>query len=78
MTINIFANDWLLMVACNIVPFDSISIVIVEHSHARLGLSMKLNLLPVVGLSPWWSESSSRGPVLESGAISGWHGNLVG
>ena len=52
MTIDIFAYDWLLVVACNIVPFDSVSIVVVEDSHARLGLSMKLNLLPVVGLSP--------------------------
>ena len=60
LTLNIFANDWLLMVARNIMPLNPISIIVVQNCHARLGLSVELDLLSVVRLLPWWSEPGSN------------------
>jgi len=76
MSINIFTNDRLLVSASHIVPFDTISIIIVEDSHTGLSVTMQLCLLSVVRLR--YTQSTCVGPVMEpSGAIGGWHGHLV-
>jgi hypothetical protein len=36
MSLNIFTDDRFLMMTSNIVPFDSISIEVVQHSNTRL------------------------------------------
>lgn len=65
MSLNVLADDRLLVVAGNVVPFDSISVEIVQNSQARLGVTVLLDLLSVVGLSAWGVESSGEGPVME-------------
>jgi len=65
MSLNVLADDGLLVVAGNVVPFDSVSVEIVQYSHARLGVTVLLDLLSVVGLSAWGVESSGGGPVME-------------
>ena len=49
-TFDVFTDDWLLVVAGDVVPFDTVAVVVVQDSHASLVVSVKLNLLPVVGL----------------------------
>lgn len=58
-TLDIFANDWLLVMTGNIVPFDSITIKVVENGHASLFVAILLDLFTVIWLGTWWTESSS-------------------
>ena len=39
MSLNVLADDGLLVVAGDVVPFDSVSVEIVQYSHARLGVT---------------------------------------
>jgi len=61
MTLDILADDGLLMVTGHIVPLDSIAVKVIEHRHTRLGLSAQLGLLPVVGLGLGAGAESSGG-----------------
>jgi len=70
----VFAYDWLFMVARHIVPFDSVSIEVVEDSHAGLLLTT-LPVFSVVRLSH--SVPSSMGPIMELVAIGWGHFHLV-
>ena len=53
--LDIFTDDWLLVVAGNIVPLYPVAVVVVEDSHASFIISVKLHLLPVVRLGLWRS-----------------------
>jgi len=70
----VFAYDWLLVVARHVVPFDSVSIEVVEDSHAGLLLTT-LPVFSVVRLSH--SVPSSMGPIMELVAIGWGHFYLV-
>jgi hypothetical protein len=61
MTLDILADDGLLMVTGDIVPLDSIAVKVVEHGHAGLGLAAQLGLLPVVGLGLGSGAESAGG-----------------
>jgi len=65
MTLDILTDDWLLMMTGNIVPFNSISIEVIENSHTGFCFSTLLNLFSVIWLSFWWVETSSSRPVME-------------
>merc|ERR1712079_1535 len=69
MPFNIFTYYWLLMMTGNIVPLDAVAIKVVEHSHARFGLSTLLNLFSVVRLLLRWLKPSSKRPVMEGSSI---------
>jgi len=56
-TIHILANDRLLVGAGHVVPFDSVSVVVVEHGHAGLCVPVELGLLPVV----WLRQAQASG-----------------
>ena len=60
MTFDIFANDGLLVMARDVVPFDSVSVKVVEHGHARFGIAVLLNLFAVVGLGARRGESEAK------------------
>merc|ERR1740129_1355442 len=57
--------------APNVVPLDPVPVEVVQHCHARLRLTVLLNLFSVVWLRPRRAETSSAGPVVEGGTI-GW------
>jgi len=79
MTLDILADDGLLVVAGNIVPLNTVSVEVIEDGHAGLRLSSLLDLLPVVRLGLGRGEASSAGPVVEGGpAVSGGQASLVG
>jgi len=46
----VLTDDRLLMMACHVVPLDSISVEVVEHCHASLLIS-SLSVFSVIGLS---------------------------
>jgi len=76
-TVHILADDGLLVGAGNVVPLDTVSVVVVQNCHAGLGVSVQLSLLPVVWLlNP---EAPGVGPVVEgAGGVGGRHGYLGG
>lgn len=59
--VGIFADEWLLVIAGDIVPLDAVVVDIVQHSEARLSGVVDLEL-GVVGLGA--SEVSSAAPGL--------------
>jgi len=70
-SLDVFADDRLLVVAGNIVPFDSIAVEVVEDGQAGLSVTVLLDLFSVIWLSAWRVESSSEGPVVEAGGRVG-------
>jgi len=74
----ILTDDWLLMMAGNIVPLDPVPIEVVEHGQAGLSVTVLLDLFSVVRLSAWRVESSGEGPVVEAaGRVGGTESGLV-
>jgi len=71
----VLADNWLLMMASHIVPFDTISIEVVENSHASLLIS-SLSVLSVIRLGN--TVPASMRPVVELVAIGWRHFNLIG
>jgi len=71
----VLAYDRFFVVARHVVPLDSVSIEVVEDSHARF-LFSTLSMFPVVRLSH--SVPSSMRPVIELVAVSRRHFHLVG
>lgn len=49
-SLNILADDGLLVVAGDVVPLDAVPVEVVKDGHAGLVITVKLDLLPVVGL----------------------------
>merc|ERR1719460_1479968 len=70
-SLHVFADDWLLVVAPNVVPLDPVPVEVVQHCHAGLCLAVLLNLFSVIRLRSRGAETSSAGPVVEGGTI-GW------
>jgi len=77
-TLSVLADNWFLVVTSNVMPFDSVSVEIVEDGHASLFLAALLDLFTVVGLTTGWVESSGEGPVLESSSIARIKPGLIG
>jgi len=78
MSLHVFTDDRLLVVAANVVPLDSVPVEVVQHCHAGLGLTVLLNLFSVVRLRSRGAETSSAGPVMEGGTIGWTETSLVG
>ena len=57
MSLNILADDRFLMMTSNIVPFDSISIKVVEYGKTGLFSTVLLDVFSVIWLGSWWAES---------------------
>ena len=57
MTFYIFTDNWLFVMASNIVPFNAISIKVVEYGKASFFSSVLLDLFTVIRLWSWWAES---------------------
>jgi len=77
MSLGILTDDGFFVMTSNIVPFDSISVKVVQNSHASFFLSSLLSCFTVVGLTTGWVESSGEGPVLESSSICGIEPSLI-
>ena len=60
MTLDVLADDGLLVLAGHVVPFDAVAVEIVQDGHAGLGLATLLHLLTVVGLTAWGVESEKK------------------
>jgi len=71
----VLADNWLLMMACHIVPFDTISVKVVEDSHASL-LVPSLSVLSVIRLGH--TIPASMRPVVELVSIGRRHFHLIG
>ena len=57
MTLDVFADNWLFVMTSNIVPFDSISIKVVEYGKTGLFSTVLLDIFSVIWLGSWWAES---------------------
>jgi len=57
---NVFTDDWLFVLAGDIVPLDPVSIEVVEHGHAGFRLPALQDLFPVVWLNPGWVETEKQ------------------
>jgi len=78
-SLDVLANDWLLVMASDVVPLDPVAVKVVEDGHTSLVISGRiLNLLPVVGLGLRRTGSSSLGPVVEPSSVCWVHPSLVG
>lgn len=77
MSLGILTYDGFFVVTSNIVPFDSISVKVVQNGHAGFVLSSLLSCFTVIGLTTGWVESSGEGPVLESSSICGIEPSLI-
>ncbi len=60
MSFNVFTDDWLFVLAGDIVPLDPVSIEVVEHGHAGFRLTALQDLFPVVWLNPGWVETENN------------------
>ena len=56
-TLDVFADDGLLVLASHVMPLDAVAVEVVEHGHARFGVAAVLDLLTVVRLNPRRIES---------------------
>jgi len=71
-TLNVLADDRFLVVTSNIMPFDPVSVEVVEHSHAGFRITILLKLFSVIRLSTRGVPSSGEGPIMEgSGRVCG-------
>ena len=68
---SVFTNNWFFMMASNIMPFNSISVKVVQNSHTGFFFSVLLNLFTVVGLAAGRLESAKKR--LENEAWRGTH-----
>lgn len=77
-TLGIFTNDGFFMVTSHIVPFDTVTVEVVQNSQTSLIFTSLLNLFTVVRLASGGVESSSERPIVEGSAISGVKPGLIG
>lgn len=66
-TFDVFANDGFFVMTSNVVPFDSVSVKVIENGHTGFGFSVLLDLFTVIRLSSGRVESSGKRPIVEGG-----------
>jgi len=77
-TLGIFTNDGFFMVTSHIVPFDTVTVEVVQNSQTSLIFTSLLDLFTVVRLASGGVESSGERPIVEGSAISGVKPGLIG